>query len=57
MNQDITFSARADVSGQNDQIALPWLPVAGRTYRPLIKSGRWRMIRTARCCEGFPVYR
>jgi hypothetical protein len=40
MNQDVTFSARADVSGQNDQIALPWLPVAGRTYRPLIKSDK-----------------
>jgi hypothetical protein len=26
-------------------------------YGPLIKSGRRPMIRTARCCEGFPVYR
>jgi hypothetical protein len=29
----------------------------GRTYGPLIKSGRRPMIGTARCCEGFPVYR
>jgi hypothetical protein len=28
-----------------------------RTYSPLIKSGRWPMIRTAQCCEGFPVNR
>ena len=31
-------------------------PCRGRTYGPLIKSGRRPMIRTARCCEGFPVY-
>jgi hypothetical protein len=28
----------------------------GVTCGPLIKSGRRPMIRTARCCEGFPVY-
>ena len=27
-----------------------------RTYGPLIKSGKSTGIRTARCCEGFPVY-
>ena len=32
-------------------------PCRGRTYGPLIKSGRRPMIGTARCCEGFPVYR
>jgi hypothetical protein len=32
-------------------------PCRGRAYGPLIKSGRRPMIRTARCCEGFPVYR
>ena len=32
-------------------------PCRGRTYGPLIKSDRRPMIRTARCCEGFPVYR
>ena len=32
-------------------------PCRGRTYGPLIKSGGRPMIRTARCCEGFPVYR
>ena len=32
-------------------------PCRGRTYGPLIKSGRQPMIRTAQCCEGFPVYR
>jgi hypothetical protein len=32
-------------------------PCRGRTYGPLIKSGRRPMIRTARCCKGFPVYR
>ena len=26
-------------------------------YGPLIKSGRRPSIRTAECCEGFPVYR
>jgi hypothetical protein len=26
-------------------------------FGPLIKSGRRPMIQTARCCEGFPVYR
>ena len=32
-------------------------PCRGRTYGPLIKSGNRAIIRTARCCEGFPVYR
>jgi hypothetical protein len=32
-------------------------PCRGRTYGPLIKSGRRPINRTARCCEGFPVYR
>ncbi len=27
------------------------------TYGPLIKSGNRAIIRTARCCEGFPIYR
>ena len=31
-------------------------PCRGRTYGPLIKSGRRPIIRTARCCEGFPVF-
>jgi hypothetical protein len=31
-------------------------PCRGRTYGPLIKSGRRPMIRTAQCYEGFPVY-
>ena len=31
-------------------------PCRGRTYGPLIKSGRRTMIRTAQCYEGFPVY-
>ena len=30
-------------------------PCRGRTYGPLIKSGKRSSIRTARCCEGFPV--
>ena len=30
-------------------------PCRERTYGPLIKSGRRPMIRTALCCEGFPV--
>jgi hypothetical protein len=28
----------------------------GKTCGPLIKSGKRAIIRTARCCEGFPVY-
>jgi len=32
-------------------------PCRGRTYGPLIKSDKRPMIRTARCCEGFPIYR
>ena len=29
---------------------------AGRIFGPLIKSGNREIIRTARCCEGFPVH-
>ena len=29
----------------------------GLAYCPLIKSGKRPMIGTARCCEGFPIYR
>ena len=32
-------------------------PGEGRTCGPLIKRDRRSMIRTARCCEGFPVNR
>ena len=32
-------------------------PCKGRTHGPLIKSGSRLIIGTARCCEGFPVYR
>ena len=32
-------------------------PCRSRTFGPLIKSGNRAVIRTARCCEGFPVYR
>ncbi len=32
-------------------------PCRGRTYGPLIKSGNRAIIRTARCYEGFLVYR
>lgn len=38
MNQDATISASADAPGPNDQIASPYLPVAGQTSGPLIKS-------------------
>ena len=31
-------------------------PCRGRTYGPLIKSGKRSLVRTARCYEGFPVY-
>ena len=42
--------------GRLDKCLIFGGPCRGRTYGPLIKSGRRPMIRTARCCEGFPVY-
>jgi len=33
-----------------------WWAVCGSNLGPLIKSGKWLMIRAARWCEGFPIY-
>ena len=41
--------------GESCKLLICGGPCRGRTYGPLIKSGRRSIIRTARCYEGFPV--